>query len=368
MYTKQKEKKRKAWNDGTLKVDSRGFCQLFSNDDHNAVQKCLESKFLHPTETARLYDSHAEGDLDLDFEVYMIQVDLSSSHNTSSTSSTTHQSHTSLSSLPSSGQSNRIINPKIMKPDLIKAFKVPQPIARPASNVASASSGPQPSLVNSTASSMAGNKRRLYEVDEDALDSIWGGEEAVDNENAKEREEVDKLKIVDKPIVPQSSHHLDPRSNVEPQPVSSIEAINDDWNDYASHSENNNLINGYVKSSLNNSGGGPAVDKENHLNWQSWSSVEATVVSALAESKPSAIIAADESVMKCETDRLMTAHASSVNNDPWAVLLQTNTPVDPVSSSVYVKNGSIEVTNQSIPTIAPAVSTTDSDANVWDFI
>lgn len=362
MYTKQKEKKRKVFHDGILHVDSRGYCQLFSNDQQNAIQKCLESKFLHPSETARLYQSHGDGDdMDLDFEVHLIQVDLSTSsnnnqkiptssnHSTTTTATTNVSSNSSISSGNISTHSNpvssstMIINPKILKPDLIKAFKAPQPISRTIPTPSALSQHQHQQHQQSTTATgtnctlTTGNKRRLYEVDEDDLDSIWNEQESTDQHQDNN----------------QNPTHNSPH-NPSPNPA------------YTS------------------------IDKENKLNFENtWSmdlNYKAPVESKTYNSNTSTTSTTNHTTVFSDNKNMSKSGIVTTDQsynidtevDPWAILLQSNNTPASASAATAIHDdthsAAATITTSSASNHTNTVVVTDpvlitaTASNVWDFI
>ena len=74
LYTKQKTKKRKSWNDGTLKINrSSGGCRLFDNLDGRKVSvTMLESKNLRDDELAIALRGE---ECEIEFETYLVTID-----------------------------------------------------------------------------------------------------------------------------------------------------------------------------------------------------------------------------------------------------------------------------------------------------
>ena len=74
LYTKQKTKKRKSWNDGTLKINqSSGTCRLFDNLDGRKVSvSMLEAKTLRGDELAIALRGE---ECEIEFDTYLVTVD-----------------------------------------------------------------------------------------------------------------------------------------------------------------------------------------------------------------------------------------------------------------------------------------------------
>lgn len=74
LYTKQKTKKRKSWNDGTLKIDrTSGSCRLFDNLDGRKLSvSMLEVKTLRGDELAIALRGE---ECEIEFETYLVTVD-----------------------------------------------------------------------------------------------------------------------------------------------------------------------------------------------------------------------------------------------------------------------------------------------------
>ena len=153
LYTKQKEKKKKSWSDGFLKLDPNGLCKLYSNDVKNVTSNYLETKFLLPQQS-RIIERGDE--LTIDFESYVVLVE------------------------------SRIQSTKIqtLNPILTKSFKIPQSI--PQSERVKPNTDVENTQFNrslqSHTSASAGRAYR-YQVDDNELDAIWDHGEGHDDDD-----------------------------------------------------------------------------------------------------------------------------------------------------------------------------------------
>ena len=147
LFTNQKTKKRKRWEDGHLLIHSSGLCILYS--DSTTALSSLDSRHLAPTQTKGVLDGKLK---EIEFEGYLVEV----------------------SEEPSA--------PPVIRrgsPQTVSRFKIPASLPRVTSvSVSREEHGTVP------ASNPPDGERRghqglkyvngRYQVTEDELDSIWG--------------------------------------------------------------------------------------------------------------------------------------------------------------------------------------------------
>ena len=75
LFTKQKEKKRKNWSDGVIKITPHGSCSLFSADSNKLNDKMLESKYLTAGEMNKVKMLQRGEELEIEFENFIVQVE-----------------------------------------------------------------------------------------------------------------------------------------------------------------------------------------------------------------------------------------------------------------------------------------------------
>ncbi len=138
MYTKQKEKKRKAWTDGKLILDKNGFCHLHACSDGMIADRRLESRPITSSELNKL--TNLRGEVEIDFENYVVQVE--------------QAMETKLS--------------KLVKPVVLKSFKVPQMIKTPEELAMKT----QETIIKKY---FIPTSKKLYTIDDDDddIDQIW---------------------------------------------------------------------------------------------------------------------------------------------------------------------------------------------------
>ena len=164
LYTKQKEKKRKTWSDGKLKVNmTTGHCSLHTDSSLAASQKCLESRMLINTELTRLRGLN--DDVELEFENHIVMVEPSISQNVARKVSSSTKNETSSASN--------------VNQSLVKAFKAPQMLTNPQSQLQQLQSKAlnHQQQQQETKYAVGNSKRSLYRVTEDDLNDIWGNDE-----------------------------------------------------------------------------------------------------------------------------------------------------------------------------------------------
>ena len=152
LYTNQKTKKRKRWEDGTVAVHSSGLCTLHANNA--TALAALDSRFLSAAQAKQIIDGRLR---EIEFDGYLVEI--------------SEEASTPLS-----------VHRNVL-PQTVPKFRIPA--SRPSSKV-SVSVGredidypPVLSPIQNETTSSRGNGR--YEVSEDELDSIWGPTHSTEN-------------------------------------------------------------------------------------------------------------------------------------------------------------------------------------------
>ena len=193
LYTKQKEKKRKTWNDGILHINpSTGSCQLFSNNEENLTQKCLESKLIGLPELAKLKHLAMSGsdfsDVNIDFESFLVQIEILMQANFGGHNPAFNKPKPTMDTREALVKPSNINNP-IKVPnapnrgDILKSFKIPKsnPKTEALDHLSTSTSPPTP-LIAETAPTICQKVKPIYALPlDDDLDRIWGDEEGGDD-------------------------------------------------------------------------------------------------------------------------------------------------------------------------------------------
>ena len=163
LYTNQKAKKRKRWEDGSVAIHSSGLCVLHAN--HATALAPLDSRFLPAAQAQQIIDGNLR---EIEFDGYLVEVNEETF-------------------APPSAQRNLL-------PQTVPKFKIPA--SRPLSKVSVSVSREdfdcpqiQPSIPHESYTS--GGKGR-YQVSEEELDSIWGATHSSCNATTMEEQRFSK--------------------------------------------------------------------------------------------------------------------------------------------------------------------------------
>ena len=155
LFTKQKNKKRKTFADGILKISAGSYCRLYGADSSKISSACLESYSMSKDDVVALMKR--TDDFEIEFENYLIIVD---------------------KPIVKDPQNTEI------KKSLTKAFKVPRYLPpAPKSSELMTTARPclqRPGILQTDHSKNHGSK---YVLNDDELDDIW------DKPQHKERQE-----------------------------------------------------------------------------------------------------------------------------------------------------------------------------------
>jgi hypothetical protein len=158
LYSSQKLKKKKSWNDGIVKVYvSSGSCKLFAQDDGTKIvgSGCLDTLQLLDCQLQAII-SGSNAEMEIEFEKYLVTVELVK-NSTMPVQPTENAPVSATRNLGVPTALTDLVKKSFKVPKYVAPLQVTMPVSAP--HVVSQTSG--------------GSKRGYYQIDDDEIDTRW---------------------------------------------------------------------------------------------------------------------------------------------------------------------------------------------------